>query len=384
VLVILAGFVFFATLFVTVEIIIGIGKMTNLKTIAVFSGKETPLISVIVPACNEEKSVAAGLSSLLCQDYDNFEIIVINDRSTDNTGQVLRSFQKRFSQLKIITIKELPEGWLGKSNAMSQGAALAQGKYLLFTDADIIMEKTTLSRAIAGMVENRLDHLSLIFKNTAKGGLLNAMMIDAGGGLFSLFKPWKVKDAKSRFFIGVGAFNMIKADVYEKLGGHKTIKMHPIDDIMLGKLVKQGGFQQDCYLGYDFVTVPWYETPNDMIQGLMKNLFALYNFRLFPAFISVVLIFAVSILPFWGGLFLQDGAGVFFAGAVFCRVASFFYGLRAMRYSVWYFPWSFVTPYVTVFMIVRAVAYTLVNKGIEWRGTHYPLALLRKNSPVLW
>ncbi len=383
-LIVLSGIIFIATLLVTAEIVFGVRKMTNLQDRAIYSGNQTPRISVIVPACNEENEVAAGLNSLLSQEYDNLEIIVINDRSHDNTGRVLYSLQQQFPQLKIITITDLPADWLGKSNALQQGALQASGEYLLFTDADIIMEKTTLARAATAMVDNELDHLALIFKNTAQGGLLNSMMLDAGGGLFSLFKPWRVKEANKRYFIGVGAFNLVRATVYRGLGGHESIKMHPIDDIMLGKIIKQGGFRQDCYLGYDFVTVPWYETPVAMIKGLMKNLFALYNFRIIPAFIAVLLVIAVSILPLWGFLFSHGLAAGLFLSTVIFRLASFMYGARAMGYSLWYFPWSFITPYVTVFMIVKSVWLTLKNNGIEWRGTHYPLALLRKNPPLLW
>ncbi len=379
-----SGLIFFVTLFVTLEVAIGISKMTNLKNIPMSLAGDTPKISVIVPACNEEKTVAKALESLLDQEYENFEIIVVNDRSTDNTNEVLDGLQKRYPQLRIITITDLPPGWLGKSNALRQGASYACGEYLLFTDADIIMERSTFSRAVSAMIDSRLDHLSLVFKNTAQGGLLNAMMLEAGGGLFSLFKPWRVKDVKSRFFIGVGAFNMVKAQVYHVLGGHESIRMHPIDDIMLGKMIKKSGYYQDCYLAYDFVTVPWYESPGAMVNGLMKNLFALFNFRILPALFSVLLVIVVSIFPLWG-VFLYDGAVQgFFIAIVLCRLTSLVFGAWKMGYSVHSIPWLFVAPYLSVYMIVKAILLTLFNDGIDWRGTHYPLSLLRKNPPLLW
>ncbi|MDH3349162.1 MAG: glycosyltransferase family 2 protein [Desulfobulbaceae bacterium] len=357
--------------------------MKNLSDYQPASSQDLPLVSIIVPACNEEQTIEEALRSLLDLDYENLELIVVNDRSIDDTGGVIRRIMGEHGRIKLHTVAELPEGWLGKCNAQHQGALMAQGEYLLFTDADIIMEKSTIRRAVAAMQRDGLDHLSLFFKNLAPGGLLNAMVLDFGGGLMVLFTPWKVSEPKSRSFMGVGAFNMVKRSVYQAIGGHESIKMHPIDDVMLGKKIKQNGYHQECLLGFDFVAVHWYETPLAMINGLMKNMFAVFRFRLAPAMMAVVLIFLINIMPLWGAVFAQGTAQQLFIASMVMHCLAFVQGGRAMGVVVGNFLYSLLTPYITIFIVLRATFVTLKNGGINWRGTHYPLEQLRKNEPIL-
>ncbi len=380
----LAVFVFLANLYATVDSITGIRKMRDLGTIRPGQGRSLPGVSIIVPACNEEEMIEPALLSLLNLEYEPFEIIVINDRSTDRTGEVLARMQRKYPQLKIHEIQELPAGWLGKNHALYQGARLAGGEFLLFTDADIIFDRTTLSRAMTLMVREQLDHLSLIFRNIARGLLLNSMVIDAGAGLFFLFKPWQVNDPRSRYFIGVGAFNLVRKSVYQAVKGHEPIRMHPIDDIMLGKLIKQHGFRQECLLGYDFLTVRWYDSPKKMINGLMKNIFALYDFRVSYVAAAVLAITLTTILPFWGMLLTHGATRVFCILSVAVRLFSSACGARHTDVSYGTVPLSLLTPYINIHIIVKGMLQTLFNRSIVWRGTRYPLAMLRKNPPLLF
>jgi len=159
--------------------------MKNLKNIQVNDHIHSPLVSIIVPACNEEMTLEPALRSLLKLDYPNREIIVIDDRSTDGTFELIKKLAQEFPEIRLEQVTELPTGWLGKNHALYWGAKQARGTILLFTDADIVMEPSTLSRAVTCFVDEKLDFLSLIFQNIAQGGLLNAMVIDALGGLFS-------------------------------------------------------------------------------------------------------------------------------------------------------------------------------------------------------
>jgi glycosyltransferase involved in cell wall biosynthesis len=354
--------------------------MRKLGDIPPLPEHEQPHVSVIVPACNEQDTIEPALRSLLALDYAALEIIVINDRSTDRTGEVLRKIKTDHPRLHILEITELPEGWLGKNHALHQGAKVARGEYLLFTDADILFAKSTLARAMAVMIKEQQDHLALIFKNIAKGWLLNAMMVDAGGGLFFLFKPWKVSDPRSRHFIGVGAFNLIRQSVYRQIGGHEPVKMHPIDDIMLGKIIKQHGYRQECLSGYDFLTVRWYASPRKMIQGLMKNIFALYNFRVSLVLAAILMIGVITILPVWGALFATGPARLCFALAVVTRLASSAYGALHTGATLWIVPFSLLTSYINIYIILKGMVTTLHNRGIIWRGTYYPLDQLKKNT----
>lgn len=365
------------------QIFSGSRKMKSLGAVQSGFSLPPPLVSIVVPACNEEATLEPALRSLLQQDYSNLEIIVIDDRSTDGTYALLKTLAQESPAIRVEQITELPPGWLGKNHALYWGARQARGEILLFTDADIVMESTTLSRAVAYFADEGLDHLSLIFRNVARGGLLNAMVVDALGGLFLLLKPWNVRKPGSRAFIGVGAFNMIRRDAYWKLGGHAVLKMHPIDDIMLGKKVKQQGLTQDCLLGGDFVQVRWYATVAEMIQGLMKNIFALYSYRVTYAAVGIFGIVVMTIVPFWGMLLAQGTSSIFFGLTVLCRLGVFLCNAGGMKVRLTALPWSLVTPYFIVYIVVKAVWLTLLNQGIDWRGTHYSLQNLKKQESLL-
>lgn len=359
-------------------------RLGNLTEVSGALLKDAPPVSVIVPACNEAQTIGPALETLLAQEYAGLEIIVVNDRSTDATGEVLREVQLAHPQLVVLDIHQLPDGWLGKHHALHCGAAAARGDVLLFTDADIHMEPTTVSRAVRRLQEKGLDHLCLLFRNSAGGWLLNALILDAGSGLLLLFRPWLAADPCSPRFMGVGAFNMVRRAAYERIGGHATISMHPIDDIMLGRLIKEAGLRQECLVGYDFVTVRWYESVADMIRGLMKNVFALVHFRTTLALAGVAGVVVLTILPQWGALLGQGQARFVFATAVLMRMVFFGQAARHSGLSCWLAPASLLTPYLTVYTVLRAVVLTLKNRGISWRGSHYPLdELRRRNRSVL-
>ncbi len=381
-LIIFSFLVFLISLCTLLQVFWGSLKMKHLGKTPACTGTQTPLVSIIVPACNEATTLEPALRSLLQQDYPNLEIIVIDDRSTDTTFKIITKLAKEFQKIQVGQVKELPMGWLGKNHALYLGAKRARGKILLFTDADIIMKPSTLSRAVAYFMNTNLDHLSLIFRNLAPGGLLNAMVVDALGGLFILLRPWNVRKKTSKTFIGVGAFNMIRSSAYWKLGGHATFKMHPIDDIMLGKKVKQQGLNQDCLQGGDFVQVRWYESLPEMIHGLMKNIFALYSYRIDYVVVALLGIIMLTIVPVWAVFISKGMARIFFVATVLCRVAVFVRNARGMNVSSTLFPWSLLTPYLTVYIIVKAVWTTIKNQGIEWRGTHYSLKELKKEAPL--
>lgn len=379
-----AALIFLANLYAVLSLVAGTGKMRRLGDITPLRAKKRPLVSIIVPACNEADTIEPALLSLLNLEYDPLEVIVVNDRSTDRTAEVLAAVREKHPRLIVHDITELPDGWLGKNHALHQGAALAGGEYLLFTDADIYFERSTLTRAMTLMVDEALDHLSLIFRNIAGGRLLNAMMIDAGAGLFLLFRPWKAGDPASGNFIGVGAFNLVRRSVYAAVNGHEPIRMHPIDDIMLGKIIKRSGFRQDCLIGYDFIGVRWYESPRTMINGLMKNIFALFNYRIPYVLAGVLLVLLVSVLPLWGALLTSGPARIFCVLTVAVRLFSTAAGARFTGVSLWSAPFALLTPYLNIYMILRAMLQTLSGQGIEWRGTRYPLDRLRESMPILW
>ena len=161
ILTILSSLTFLIILISNIEIFLAWKSVAYLRDIEPQFDKSAPCVSIIVPACNEEKEIAAALQSLLEQDYPNLEIIAINDRSTDRTGKILDEFARNHSTLRVIHKTKLPEDWLGKNHALQVGSTHAHGQYLLFTDADVVMKKTTVSKAVQFMLDHNLDHLAV-------------------------------------------------------------------------------------------------------------------------------------------------------------------------------------------------------------------------------
>jgi glycosyltransferase involved in cell wall biosynthesis len=369
----------FLTLYCTLEVSLGMRRMVTLDEVPPLQQENVPKVSVIIPACNEAETIEPALKSILAMDYADLEVIAVNDRSLDRTGPLLEQMQKQYPSLQIHNISVLPEGWLGKNHALQYGAERAQGEYLLFTDADIIMEKSSLTRAMHHMLENKMDHISMFFKSIAPGGLLNALILDAGIGLMLLLKPWKAKDPNSKRYMGVGAFNLVKSDVYRKIDGHRTIAMHPIDDVMLGKVIKHRGFSQDCLLGHNFIQAEWYVDVRDFINGLMKNTFAFCNYNMAIVLFGVFIIMIINILPLFAIFFTSGITRGLFGSAAMVRILSFAGGFSYTGINSWYSVWALVTPYVFIYITLKAAITTTINRGITWRGTYYSLDELKAN-----
>ena len=227
------------------------------------------------------------------------------------------------------------------------------------------------------MLDNKLDHMSLFFGSIAKGGLLNTLFMDAGIGLMLLFKPWKVKDKNSNKYMGAGGFNLVRASAYRAIDGHSTFAMHPIDDIMLGKFLKQRGFSQDFLFGQDFVQIEWYATVRGFINGVMKNTFALYQFNVMKVLLGILFLILFNVLPFWAFFFTTGITRALFGAAVIVRILLYVNVFLETKMPPWYSAWSLVTPYINIYIAAKATITTIVNKGITWRGTYYPLDELK-------
>ena len=371
---------------ITVEGVLGGRRIRGLNEIKPQKNRITPLplVSIIIPALNEAENIEAALASVLALNYPSLEIIVLNDRSTDATPAILDRMAVRDARLRIIHIDTLPSGWLGKTHALHVGAQQAHGDYLLFTDADVHLASDTVDRAISRMEEVELDHLCLIFRPVLPNTLLAMLVVDSLAGLLSFLKPWLAADPNSRFFFGIGAFNLVRARTYQRLGGHETIRLCPVDDILLGRIIKENGGCQECLNGREFITVPWYDSVGEMIRGLHKNLFSALDYRFERLVLATLLILGCTILPFWGLLF-ADNATRLICGLIIV-VTGFSQSLaaRALGVPLSCLRWFLLTPYVKLYMMWQAVFVTLFRGGIEWRGTFYPLDELKQNMVPLW
>lgn len=338
-----------------------------------------PTISLVAPARNEERNIEGAMRSLLRIDYPNLQITVVNDRSTDQTGAILRRLAAEDSRLNVVEIAELPPGWLGKNHAMHVGARQSDGEWLLFTDADIIFEPTALRRAIGYVREHKLDHLAAYPDVRMPHWLLNAFVV-AFATLFTMFiRPWQVRNPKSKAYIGIGAFNLVRAAAYSESAGHVPIRMRPDDDLKLGHLLKLNGFRSDVVNGQDAITVEWYASIGEMIRGLEKNSAAPLEYNVGVILGSCLMLFVTNIWPFIAVLITRGWPQWVFAATALLLLYGNTLTAVNVRQPLWkalLFPLA-----VSLFTYIqlRGLFLLLVRGGIQWRDTFYPLAELKAN-----
>lgn len=313
-------------------------------------------------------------------DYPDYEVMVINDRSTDSTGQILDEMAGSNPKLKVVHIDSLPAGWLGKNYALDYGANQASGDYILFSDADVVFSSDTLSRVMPYVAEHKIDHLSMAPSHVFKKFLLTSVVIIFEFLFMMRFKPWKVSNPKSRFFIGIGSFNMIRSSVYKKTGGFETLKMRPDDDIMLGKLVKKHGFKSVFLYAPEQLSIEWYSSLPEMIRAFYKNTYAGFNYNILNALFSIIMLVILTILPyislfFLGGIGLIANIGVMFI--IFCIYLVL---AGSNKISIFYFFTYPVACGIIVYLMLRALFLTITKGGIDWRDTFYNLKELKENK----
>lgn len=336
----------------------------------------TPRLSVIVPALNEADTIEPALRSLLATDYPALEVIAVNDRSTDATGAILERLAAQDARLKVLHVQSLPAGWLGKNHAMHLAAGTASGEYLLFTDADIVFARPALRQALGYAASRQLDHLAVLPRVEAAGPLLRMLLVQFTSAFLVRFRPWRVR-RDPRLYIGVGAFNLVRREAYERIGGHAALAMAPIDDLMLGKVLKAHGASQDVLFGGEGVRVAWYPSAAAMVRGLTKNAFAGFDFSLLKLGAASLMIALINLWPL-GGLFLGPPLGrAASAMALLLSFGMLWDLLRSGGWPRWILLLAPLATLVSLYMWWRSALLTLARGGIEWRGTHYPLSKLK-------
>ena len=235
---------------------------------------QLPRLSVLIPACNEATTIERALRTLLKQDYPNLEIVVVNDRSTDDTGLIIEQLAKEDNRIRTVHIDHLPEGWLGKVHALKVAYGQASGEYVLFSDADVHFSKDCLLRAILYTEQESLDHLTLLPKMTSRSMWARFGIVSALRAILVAVKPWHVNDSNRPEGVGVGAFNMVRRVAFEETAGFEWFKMDVADDVALGQLMKNESGRSHVLLAYEDIEVEWYESVEKVFLGLEKNAFS--------------------------------------------------------------------------------------------------------------
>jgi len=364
-----------------------------------------PRVSIIVPARNEEESIEQALTTLLALDYDNYEVIAVNDRSTDRTGAIMERVAENqnqnphpstgsgqaFSQktremghpssspiLRVVHHTELPAGWLGKTHAMWTAANQATGDWLLFTDADVLFKPDSLRRALVYAESVPADHV-VLFPRMIMKRPGEYMMIAFFQTMFMFgHRPWKVADPSTDDHMGVGTFNLVRRQVYDAVGTYERLRMEVLDDMKLGKVVKKAGFAQRNVFGGDLISIRWAKGAMGVVNNLTKNFFAVLSFQWWRTVISAFALAFLNFGPFLG-IFLAHGWARVPYGVALGSMFAIYVGM-SWRSAVpaYYFLLHPVSTALFLYTLLRSMVLTLWNDGIEWRGTKYPLDELRK------
>jgi len=231
------------------------------------------LVSVIVPARNEEASLGACLQSLVEQTGVKMEIIVVDDGSTDRTREIAQSF----AGVKVIQPGPLPEGWTGKNNAVSAGAKLVRGEWLLFTDADTVHKPGSLARSLEETRTKKVAMLSYSPEQEVHDFWEKAVMPVIFAELAASFRPAEVSDPKSAAAAANGQYILIQRSAYEAVGGHAAIAKSLLEDVDLAKAVKSSGRKIFFRFGGDAVRTRMYRSFAQMREGWTKNLALLFR-----------------------------------------------------------------------------------------------------------
>jgi len=342
---------------------------------------DNPRVSVIVSARNEQENIEHPLEQLLALDYDNCEIIAVNDRSSDATGEIMDRIAATAAgqgRLKIIHVRELPAGWLGKTHAMWSASEQATGDWLLFTDADVLFKPDALRRALAYAESVSADHV-VLFPRIIMHGPGEKMMIAFFQTLFVFgHRPWRVADPRAKDHMGVGAFNLVRRRVYDAVGTYRALRFDVVDDMKLGKVVKNAGYRQRVVFGRDLISIRWAKGALGVVDNLTKNLFAVLSFQWWRALLSCAGLAFLNLGPFLGIGLARGWARLPYAVALLSMFM--IYGGMWLKASVplYYFFLHPVSTALFVYITLRSTILTLSRGGVLWRGTFYPLEELRR------
>jgi len=351
----------------------------ELADVAMRVNGTSPRVSIVIAARDEERHIESALTALLAQTYPDFELVVVDDRSSDGTPEVLDRFARDHAHVTVVRVDTLPDGWLGKNHALHVGAARATGELLLFADADVILRPDALARAVRLIEIEHGDHLAvapdLVLPSIPLALVVNYFMM-----WFLLWlRPWKARDSRSRAFIGIGAFNLVRASVYHALGGHTRIAMRPDDDLMLGKILKHAGRRQLFAAGGREITVEWYRTLGELARGFRKNAYAGMKYSAAFTAYTIAGNLVLAVLPFVAVWISVGAIQMLFAIAAVAQMAAYAGAAYAQRTRPWlalFYPFAAL---IFVAILIAAVARTLRQRGIEWRDTRYSLDQLRSN-----
>ena len=383
----LLGFIALAWLLRAIELAHGALAIPVLNTVRLGSpdlsqhqgaGRVMLSVSILFSALDEADKLPAALATFLAQDYPDYEVIAVDDRSDDATGAILDAAARQNPRLKVVHVTSLPAGWLGKPHGLQTAFEHSTGDWLVFTDADVRFDPDVLRTTLALAEEKHWDHLTLLcHAEMFTPGEKIAMTFFAMSFLLGL-RPWRVSDPKSSAYVGVGAFQLIRRSAYEKMGTHRRLAMEVVDDVKLGKLMKQAGFRSGVARAGRAVSVHWHSGLGNIIRGTTKNFYATTGFRLWVACGQMAGVLLLSMVPWVSLPFVQGWARAFAAAGIVLPVLAQAGAALEFEESPFYAVTQPLGALIFVWMLARSTFLTLRQGGIFWRGTFYPIEELKR------
>jgi chlorobactene glucosyltransferase len=357
----------------------------DVRTPRVLTPPGGPLVSVLVPARNEEKNIRLCVESILAQDYPNFQVLVLDDRSTDSTSAILTELSTHDSRLVILAGRELPPGWAGKPHALHQAAASATGQWLLFLDADTFLHPNALSAALAAAQKSDAGLYTIMTEQILGSFWEKTIMPLVFTALSVGFSPRKVNDPNTRDAIANGQFILIRASVYDAIGGHESVKDQIVEDKALSEKVKWGGHRLVIADGREIAQTRMYTDLASMWEGWTKNIYLGLSdhpgLLLLGVFGATLALMAALVLPAWpifGLAWYANGGGWMALAVILESLLVWGYILYArmkvnqnMGISPWY---ALTTPLgagIFAAMMLTSAWKVLSGAGVTWKGRKY-------------
>jgi glycosyltransferase involved in cell wall biosynthesis len=374
----LFGSIAFFWVFHGLRVAYGALRLPWIKNFAPLPDNDCPSISLIFAARDEEEKLPAALATLAELDYPRLEIIPVDDRSQDSTPTILEEFARTESRARVVHVETLPSGWLGKPHALQKAYEVSTGDWLLFTDADVRFAPDALRRAVNLAKQKKADHLTL-FGDVEMHGFWETTLLTFFGMAFHLSTdPSRLNNSNSWSYVGIGAFQLLKRSTYQAVGTHQRLAMEVVDDMKLGKIVKQAGFRSTVGLAQDTVTIRWHAGLGNLVRGVTKNFFAALGYNVPLVLTAAITMLLLNVAPFIA-IFTSQGWIRIFAAASVVIAVGFHVGVNiVMRVSPLYALTHPLGALLFCYMLLRSTAVTLWQGGVTWRGTFYPLSDLKR------
>jgi len=353
-------------------------RVPGLRSVEPLRDEALPSLTILATAKDEAPRVEQAARSLLAQDYPRATLLIVDDRSTDETGAILNRLAREDPRLRVAHVDLLPDGWIGKCHALAKGAESTDSEWILFVDADVTLAPDAARRAVSLAVRQGWDHVA-VGPDMRLESLGEAVFVAAFMVVFNATqRPWLASDPRRKNAIGIGAFNLIRREAYRRAGGHGAIRYELLDDMALGKILKERGARQTFAKHDGLVSVRWHPGIRGLIQGVEKNAFPAARYNLLLGATAPWLMLWAGWAPVIGlllpGLAPRLAALAAWGGILLCyREVE-----RSVRVRLWQAALMPLGISIFVYAFFRSMAVTLRQRGVRWRGTFYPLEDLRR------